>query len=158
MQGKTELAATYRSKAASVARAINAKFLNETTGAYAVSPTFPENHRPGGVKDVAAHKASQAGQGMVTDSCLLARIALLRLSDQSLSEQALFEGIVPEDLRKNALGIMVENARASEWILQRPSPNYPKSNQTTGGPGAHMTAGTCILDTFASNSTPAHNV
>ena len=67
---------------------------------------------------MAAHKASQAGQGM-----------------------ALFEGIVPEALKKDALSIMVENARASEWILQRPSPNYPASNQTTGGPGAHMTAG-----------------
>jgi hypothetical protein len=66
LQGKPELAATYRDKAAAVAKAINAKFLNESSGAYAVSPSFPENHRPGGVADVAAHKASQAGQGMVS--------------------------------------------------------------------------------------------
>jgi hypothetical protein len=54
---------------------------------------------------------------------------------------ALFEGIVPAELRPKALEIMAENARASEWILQKPSANYPSSNATTGGPGAHMTAG-----------------
>lgn len=26
-------------------------------------------------------------------------------------------------------------------VWQKPSPNYPTSNATTGGPGAHMTAG-----------------
>ena len=36
---------------------------------------------------------------------------------------------------------MAANARASEWILQRPSALYPKSNKTTGGAGPHMTAG-----------------
>jgi hypothetical protein len=36
---------------------------------------------------------------------------------------------------------MAENAKASEWLLQRPSANYPSSNKTTGGPGPHMTAG-----------------
>lgn len=37
---------------------------------------------------------------------------------------ALFEGIVPEALRTKALEIMVQNAQASEWILQvrRPGP------------------------------------
>jgi hypothetical protein len=44
-------------------------------------------------------------------------------------------GIVPEAQRANALKIMAENAKASEWILQKPSPNYPKSNVTTGGTG-----------------------
>jgi hypothetical protein len=66
LQGKPELTATYRSKAASVAEAINAKFLNESSGAYAVSTSFPENHgNHTRVSDMAAHKASQAGQGMV---------------------------------------------------------------------------------------------
>jgi hypothetical protein len=44
-------------------------------------------------------------------------------------------------LRSKALSIMAQNAQASEWILQKPSPSYPASNATTGGPGAHMTAG-----------------
>lgn len=82
-------------KAAAVASKINTKFLNETTGAYMVAQSFPENHRPGGTKEAAALKASQTGQGM-----------------------ALFEGIVPEAHRADALKIMVENAKASEWILQ----------------------------------------
>jgi hypothetical protein len=85
---------------------------------YAASNSWPENHRPGGTAEVAALKASQAGQGM-----------------------ALFEGIVPQNLRAEALKIMAANARASEWILQRPSALYPKSNKTTGGAGPHMTAG-----------------
>ena len=72
----------YRAKAAAVAAKINAAFLNESTGAYAVSPSFPENHRPGGTAEAAAHKASQAGQGM-----------------------ALFEGIVPDALRPDALQV-----------------------------------------------------
>ena len=54
---------------------------------------------------------------------------------------ALFEGIVPDALRADALKIMVENAQASEWLLQAASKNYPASNKTTGGAGAHMTAG-----------------
>ena len=116
--GKPEMAKEYRAKAAAVAAKINAAFLNESTGAYAVSPSFPENHRPGGTAEAAAHKASQAGQGM-----------------------ALFEGIVPDALRADALKIMAENAQASEWLLQAASKNYPASNKTTGGAGAHMTAG-----------------
>ena len=118
--GKPDLAKTYRTKAAAVASAINAKFLNVSTGAYAASSSFPENHRPEGTAEVRATKASQTGQGM-----------------------ALFEGIVPEALRDEALKIMVENARASEWILQKPSTLYPNSNKSSfqGGAGPHMTAG-----------------
>ena len=112
------LTSHYQALADSVASDINRRFLNESTGAYNTSRNFPENHRPGGTAVARAHKASQTGQGM-----------------------ALFEGIVPEALRSKALSIMAENAQASEWILQRPSPSYPASNATTGGPGAHMTAG-----------------
>jgi len=54
---------------------------------------------------------------------------------------ALFEGITPPAVRAKALAIMAENARSTEFVLQKPSPNYPASNATTGGPGAHMTAG-----------------
>ena len=108
----------YRTLADNIAADINRRFLNESSGAYNTSSNFPENHRPGGTAVARAHKASQAGQGM-----------------------ALFEGIVPEALRSKALSIMAQNAQASEWLLQKPSPSYPASSATTGGPGAHMTAG-----------------
>ena len=53
--GKPELAAEFRAKAKTVADQINAKFLNTTTGAYAV--TGDARHSTGG-------STSQAGQGM----------------------------------------------------------------------------------------------
>ena len=66
--GMPSLAAKYRTKANTISSAINKAFLNESSGAYATSPRFPENHRPGGTAEAAAHKASQAGQGMAFHS------------------------------------------------------------------------------------------
>jgi hypothetical protein len=87
--GKPKLATHYRAKAQEVTAQINAAFLNRTTAAYEVATNFPENHRPGGTESARELHASQCGQGM-----------------------ALFEGIVPLELRTTSVTYVVMRAES----------------------------------------------
>lgn len=88
-----KLAASYRAKAAVVAAAINAKFLDSSTGAYAVGGTI--NHDNAADQRYDPLNASQCGQGM-----------------------ALFMDIVPKELRPKALAVMAANARNTGQCLR----------------------------------------
>ena len=62
-----------------VAEAINAKFLNESSGAYTVGETFPENHRPGTCRRETKNAKSRF---VVTTKQLLAAAILASIHDR----------------------------------------------------------------------------
>ena len=113
--GYDDLSDVYSKKAANMTIEINDKFLNTTSGSYG-NVKKGEKSSPyytmGGGSEMISFSGSQTGQGM-----------------------ALFQKIVPDNLKDKALAVLVDNIKSASFI--------PGAGQgpKVGGAGPHMLSG-----------------